>query len=476
MGRSITLPAAEVQPERSWHTSSGRVASVLWTRGKLVHSLQQGDRRASYEVAYAIGSGNQGKSYLIRLADSLFQSPLAWYAGRRTWDMSPGYQDDPAPDFYRPVTMECLFCHAGEARAIRGSQNRYLDPPFAVAAISCERCHGDPSRHLLEPRPESIVNPGKLPAAIRDSVCESCHLSGEARVLNPGRQFSDFRPGMPLEEVFSVYVPEKRNANGTLKVVSHSEQMAASRCASASGGQLWCGTCHDPHREPGEKARAVWYREKCLGCHRDESVPRHRLKQGDDCTGCHMPRLKAYDGGHTAFTDHWIRRASGNQSSGSQKTADQGELLRAWREPPEPVRKRNLALAYIGNSQTTKSLRRYQEGVRLLNSVLNGNQADGAVAMVVGLQFMRQNQPAKAVPWFRRAMLEEPGNSLRHLTLAAALAEAGEAGGAANEAREAIRLEPLLEDAYTLLARIEPERASYWKEQYSKLVPLRIQR
>jgi hypothetical protein len=470
MGRSITVPAAEAQAEYSWrHAASGRVANVVWRNGALIHTLADGDRRASHAAAYAIGSGNHGKSYLIRVGDSLFQSPLAWYTERRSWDFSPGYHENPAPDFYRPVTMECLFCHAGEARAARGSQNRYLDPPFAAAVIGCVRCHGDPSRHLSEPQPGSIVNPAKLRPALRESVCESCHLSGEARVLNPGRQFSDFRPGMLLEDVFSVYVPGKSGTNPPLKVVSHSEQLAASACATAGAG-LWCGACHDPHREPAESERAGWYRAKCLGCHLGESIAQHQAQRGGDCAPCHMPRVKAYDGGHTAFTDHRIRRFPPKDTP-----AQAQETLRAWREPPEPLRTRNLALAYVGNSQTSRSLWRYQEGVRLLNSIANA-QADGAVAVVVGLQLMRQNDPAKAVSWLRRASLEEPENSLRHLALAAALAGAGQREAAGREAREAIRLEPLLEDAYTLLAEVEPERARYWKQQYVKLVPQRLSR
>jgi predicted CXXCH cytochrome family protein len=470
MGSSITAPVPEAQVERSWrHSASGRMAGVAWKGGALIHTLAGSGQRATYETAYAVGSGNHGKSYLIRVGDSLFQSPLAWYTESRTWDFSPGYHENPAPDFFRPVTVECLFCHAGEARAVRGSQNRYLDPPFAAAPIGCARCHGDPSRHLGEPRPGSIVNPAKLPPALRDSVCESCHLSGDARVLNPGRQLSDFRPGMLLEDVFSVYVPAKSGANRPLKVVSHSEQLAASACAAA-GERLWCGACHDPHRSPRETERAGWYRARCLECHQGAAVAQHENRRGDDCARCHMPRSKAYDGGHTAFTDHWIRR-----SPGSEQPAQTQEALRAWREPPEPIRIRNLALAYIGNSQTSKSLWRYREGVRLLNSVAN-TQADGAVAVVVGLQLMRQNEPAKAVFWLRRASLEEPENSLRRLTLAAALAAAGEAQAAGREAREAIRLEPLLEEAYTLLAEVEPERAGYWRQQYSKLVPQRLPR
>ena len=48
----------------------------------------------------------------------------------------------------------------------------------------------------------------RLPVEARDSVCEQCHLSGSARVLNPGKGWADFVPGVPLEEVFSVYTDD----------------------------------------------------------------------------------------------------------------------------------------------------------------------------------------------------------------------------------------------------------------------------
>src|SRR5262249_24107792 len=136
------------------------------------------------------------------------------------------------------------------------------------------------------------------------------------------------------------------------------------------------------------------------------------------------------------------------------------EMLRAWREPAESLRERNLALAYIGSSLNSKLLKRYREGVRLLNRVLVSNSVDGPVAMVTGMQFMRQNQPAKAAPWFRRALEEEPRNSLRHLSLAAALAGAGDTAGARQHAEEAIRLEPLLEEAYAFTGQSAEPQAS----------------
>jgi predicted CXXCH cytochrome family protein len=422
-------------------------------------------------MEFAIGSGHQGKSYAWRHGDSLFQSPIAWYREQRRWDMAPGYEQDPSPDFYRPITAECLFCHAGGARPVAGTQNRYLDPPFAPAAISCERCHGDASTHLAKPGRATIVNPARLPPAKRNSVCEACHLSGEARIPNPGKDFRDFRPGMQLEEVFSVYVANHAGKQD-LKVVSHFEQLAASRCATESQDRMWCGSCHDPHREPAARERAAYYRDKCLICHED-AANAHRQQKGDDCTGCHMPRKQAYDGGHTAFTDHWIRRTKSELATGHEAE------LRAWREPAAPLRKRNLALAYIASSEKAQAqeqlaLARLQKGVLLLNEVLASGVRDGAVAQAAGLQFLKQGKAGEAVRWFRLAAAAQPADSLRRMNLAASLLAFGDRHSARAEALEAIRLEPLLEEAYALLAEIEAHRASYWKAEYRKRVPNRI--
>ena len=41
----------------------------------------------------------------------------------------------------------------------------------------------------------SMVNPAKLTAERRDSVCMQCHLEGEARIARAGRSQDDYRPG-----------------------------------------------------------------------------------------------------------------------------------------------------------------------------------------------------------------------------------------------------------------------------------------
>jgi tetratricopeptide (TPR) repeat protein len=463
MGRSISRPVAEaVKRQRFTHSASGTNFASEWRSGKLIHRIARNGQQSSYTADWAIGSGNAGKSYLIRIEDALFQSPVSWYAMRGEWDLSPGFQNDKHPDFYRPVTSDCLFCHAGAVNAREGTVNRYANPPFEPASIGCERCHGDPSAHLVAPSRKSIVNPARLDIERRASVCEQCHLSGEARIPNPGRKFSDYRPGMVLEEVFSVYVKEAYEDAAGLKVVSHSEQMERSDCFLKSNGRMWCGTCHDPHEQSAENAG--WYRDKCVQCHESEQASAHEQKAGSGCAGCHMPKAAAYDGGHTAFTDHWIRVGI--------RVDRQAPGLRAWREPMAPFKRRNLGLAYISAGAKAGDSSQLLRGFQLLSS----EQPDGAVQIARGLVLLQSGKIRGAVAEFRQAVEEQPQDSSRRLNLAAALLAAGDRAQARDHAVRAIALEPMLEGAYELLAEIEPARAEYWKDRYRQVFPRRLTR
>jgi hypothetical protein len=465
MGRSITRPRPEAMSDQRFeHHPSGSQFRAVWREGRLFHELTRNGVRSLYEPSWAIGSGNQGKSYLVVIGDALFQSPISWYSMRRAWDLSPGFEGDEQPDFFRPVTSDCLFCHAGTVRPRTGTLNRYLDPPFEPATIGCERCHGDPTTHLSTPRKGNIVNPSRLEPDRRDAVCEQCHLSGEARIPNPGKAFSDFLPGMRMEDIFSVYVEESAVDPQGLKVVSHSEQMARSRCYLESRSKMWCGTCHNPHKQVADEGSRG--RQECMACHQNQEIAAHRAKLGGDCAGCHMPRMQSYDGGHTAFHDHWIRLNPQPPSGTSDGR------LRAWREPEGALRERNLGLAYISVSSKSGDMSQLHQGF----SLLERKAGDGAVETARGFALLRLQRTREAVEAFRRAVNETPNDSTRQLNLAAALLAADDRVEAKRRAEEAIALEPLLEDAYALLAEIEPKRASYWKERYGKLVPQRVLR
>src|SRR5205823_3198677 len=96
-----------------------------------------------------------------------------------------------------------------------GYANRYESPLFDEGhAIGCERCHGPGALHVRDPGqrdPETgidytIVNPKHLKPDLRAAVCEQCHLEGETRIVRRGRDLFDFRPGLPMQAFWSVFV------------------------------------------------------------------------------------------------------------------------------------------------------------------------------------------------------------------------------------------------------------------------------
>src|SRR5262249_42147948 len=129
------------------------------------------------EVRYALGSGTRGITYLIERDGFLFQSPIAWFAQRKRWGISPGYRATaPRPNFERATSPPCLYCHTNQVRPVAGTLNRYEPPIFQGHAIGCERCHGPGELHAKQagasagPDP-TIVNPADLAPALREAVC-----------------------------------------------------------------------------------------------------------------------------------------------------------------------------------------------------------------------------------------------------------------------------------------------------------------
>src|ERR1700761_1935453 len=53
----------------------------------------------TYHVDYVIGSGTHASGYIVKLGNHLFQSPVAYYRSREAYDLAPGYEGRPDPDF-----------------------------------------------------------------------------------------------------------------------------------------------------------------------------------------------------------------------------------------------------------------------------------------------------------------------------------------------------------------------------------------
>ncbi|MGA7753218.1 MAG: c-type cytochrome, partial [Candidatus Sulfotelmatobacter sp.] len=341
------------------------------------------------------------------------------------------------PDFTRPVAEGCVFCHAGSALHVSGTDNQYRSPVFPAEAISCERCHGPTEKHLADPRAGTIVNPAKLEPGARDSICEQCHLMGVTRVLNPGREFRDFQPGQRLESTFTTYhdVLPANVAPGTFKVISHVEQLALSTCARSSQGRLWCGTCHDPHNKPAQPVE--YYRSRCLTCHTGKFPAAHPGTESN-CIGCHMPRRDAQDGGHTAFTDHRIQRRPQAQT-GAPPAGD----ISAWREPAPDLQKRNLGIAYVSAGLQRRSANSLVRGYQLLTEVQNEFPSDPEIFTSMGTALLIGKQSSEAEFAFERALQLRPESAVAETNVAAAHQQAGDIAGTMAHLERAVSLDPI---------------------------------
>jgi tetratricopeptide (TPR) repeat protein len=404
-----------------------------------------GDRN-EYKVDYVVGSGNHASGYLVNIGGHLFQSPVAFYKSRQSYDLAPGYENTPDPDFTRPIGEDCLLCHSGKALYIAGTLNSFRAPIFGDEGISCERCHGPVERHLAHPRAGTIVNPAKLEPSSRDSVCEQCHLFGAARVPNPGKRLSDFVAGQRLEDTFTVFhdaVPSG-TAAGDFKVISHVEQLALSACARNSNGRLWCGTCHNPHDKPAQPVQ--YYRSRCLSCH-TAAFPNSHPAKDSDCLACHMPRRDAKDGGHSAFTDHRIERRPETLPNLPANTG-----IVPWRQPPLELQKRNLGIAYIDVGMQRHSSQFVVEGYRILTEVQRQFSDDPDFFKWIGEALLLARETPDAKLAFNRVLQLEPASALGEAGAAAPYMVEGNVAEATAHLERAVALDPLyLPAASTLI-------------------------
>jgi hypothetical protein len=517
MGRSLAPIAAATAVERyeaEVHNpfEAGGLRYRAEKRGERVFHWETavvGGAEAEVEIAFAVGSGRRGRSYLVEHDGYLFQSPITWYPLDKTWALSPTY-DTVNSHFGRPITVGCLFCHSNQVDPDDHAANRFRAPLFRGHAIGCERCHGPGEAHVKAreagegPSRDvdyTIVNPRRLEPALRDAVCQQCHLQGEARVLPRGRAYFEYRPGLPLHSFVADFVrpAEQRPDN---KFVGTVEQMIASRCFQRSTGQvkLGCISCHDPHELPGPERRVGFYRDRCLKCHASQgcSLPlAERLQKSaeDSCIACHMESRPA-SVRHTAMTDHTIPRRSAAAAAKAADWPRPGQLPlvpfpRALRADQNPEHSRNLGLALVeaARAQSTPAAGRqfldwalpllktavaadprdvpaweaYASALLLLGQPEAAQAACAAVlsekperettlflAAAVAMQLRR---PADVRTFTERAIKINPWMWQYRSMLGEALAQKGDWEGAAAASREALRLEPVNLPSRQLLLR-----------------------
>jgi predicted CXXCH cytochrome family protein len=413
-----------------YHEVSGRTYTVYRQGSELRHREavvdDDGDEIAAsdYSVRYLIGSGRHTRSYLVEIDGFLCESPLTWYASRTAWGVSPGYDGPNPPGFERAAETTCLFCHVG--RLADGHQG-YQRVKVVEQPIGCERCHGAGSLHVSEKRGGSrdldedkarptIVNPVRLSRELSEAVCAQCHLNTDALALVRGREFADFRPGLPLADFcVNYHASDSDSQISQMTVVGHVEQMRLSRCYKESE-TLTCTTCHDPHSERSvdPSQREAHFIQVCLKCHSDQSCglaldQRLHHASANNCLTCHMPQGDT-EIRHIAFTHHRIGIHSPQPMPHSTSAPEAGtppmaivtDLVPLDESPPmsESDRERNLGLAYfsLSQKQSDRALASaYRERAqRLFESVRARGEGHREVAAAL-VRLYRESNPDAAL-------------------------------------------------------------------------------
>lgn len=388
-------------------------------------------------LAYFIGSGAAARTFLIDNGGFLFESPVTYYRNSASWKASPGFEGLDYPNLTRPVIPSCLQCHASNIQPIADTLNGYAKPPFLENGVSCERCHGAGSDHVA--KGAKMVNPAKLAAAARDSICAQCHLSGETRVSKPGKEGKALTPGELLADDLTVFV--RAGSPSDLRVTSHVENLAQSACKRASGDRMWCGTCHDPHTPPEPAAKAAYFRGKCLSCHQTQdchAAAEVRQASGDDCTACHMPRGPTSDIQHVVFTDHSIRRRPGRVDA---IPSSDSELV-AY--PSYTATTRDLALAYAVVALRDHNPSDLSRALPLLRRSVEEGNADSVAKAYLGEFYYDVNDNAHAVPLYQQVWLTDPSQYAAASALGAWQMQSGNLPGAIKLWQAALALNPAM--------------------------------
>jgi Tetratricopeptide repeat/Cytochrome c554 and c-prime len=369
------------------------------------------------ELLYYIGSGRKGRSYLFSVQGFLFESPINWYSQEGRWNMAPAYTDARSIPMNLPSLVDCLICHTSGVQApIAGAENRYAGRAFLHDGITCERCHGSGAAHLDGKGP--IVNPAKLPASRRDSVCMECHFEGTVAIEQPGKKLYRFQPGEDLSDYMHYFLLAGTAPQST-KAVSQTEALSLSVCKQRSGDKMSCTSCHDPHFEPGPTERVTYYRGKCLACHGEAFGSKHHTDK-PDCTGCHMPKLPSKDVAHTQATDHQILRFQPVQIGQLQDVSSLPHLVAFPASQQGKETSRDLGLAW---------------------ETLAQRNVDGA--------------SANAERYLKKALEEKPDDAVVLTALGFIEQKHGKIDDARQLYERALKLDPLLDDAGTDLGVLE---------------------
>lgn len=287
-------------------------------------------------ISWIVGSGQHTNSHIWEKNGYHYQAPLTFYTQKGVWDLPPGFENGNNTRFSRIIGTECMTCHNAYPEWAGGAENKFSQ---VKNGIDCERCHGPGSEHVRQKRAGilvdtsryidyTIVNPRKLPIDFQFDICQRCHIQGNA-VLNEGKTFFDFKPGMRLSSVMNIFMPVFKGGEDQHIMASHAERLKLSLCYLESEKlyeeslkknnldfdskttRLTCITCHNPHVSVKSTGKEK-FNSVCQSCHSDPKKKvctesnAVRSVNNNNCVSCHMPVQGTIDIPHVSVHDHRI--------------------------------------------------------------------------------------------------------------------------------------------------------------------------
>lgn len=534
MARSFAKPRGEVliedfednrfhhEPSDRWYSMRREGDRLIFRRwqqddeGKPVHVFEQ-------EVDWVLGSGHTSRVYLYRTPEGeLYQLPLAWYsqdAEGRTgpdtghWGMAPGFDRPEHLGVSRRVHRECMFCHNAYPDVPVGSDvygQPLVFPTELPEGTGCQRCHGPGAAHTrlaltggaerVEELRATIVNPGRLPDDLRNSVCYECHFQPTVAIHGVrrfGRADYSFRPGEPLSDyLLKVDIDEEgRTRAERFEINHHPYRLEQSRCFRETQGKenaLSCLTCHDPHRKVPPEERAAHYRQACWSCHEVDACRLEEMGAPEgmagvdpqDCVTCHMPRRRTQDVVQVVMTDHRIqKRAPGPDRLAPLAEKDpvithvellaplQGPLAEVYRtislirsgsKDPALVEHLERVLSearpeeitpYLDLARGQIATLRLKEAEATLRHVLDRDPENYRALFWIVIPKAGHGKREEALAFARKAVEVNPDRAEAHFNLGRVLLGYGRSDEAISELERAIELRPHLAAAWYHLGK-----------------------
>ncbi|MBI2689249.1 MAG: tetratricopeptide repeat protein [Acidobacteria bacterium] len=395
------------------HKVSGRRYQFQKRDGKLFlrRDEESGGNPIEKEVHYVLGSGNHARSYLHKTPQNrLIEMPVNWYPPNGGFlAMSPGYDRPDHMDMRRAIGYECMFCHNSYPQIPNASSaDDPVFPGVIPEGIDCQRCHGPGRAHVEAPGRGNILNPRALSKQRQQEVCMQCHLEPTSyplpnAIVRYERAIFSYNPKDPLSDhiVHFDHAPGAGH-DGKFEIASSAYRLRQSKCWLSSNEQLTCTTCHNPHAVTREFDAA------CRQCH--QTLAKHPAKQ-QDCAGCHMPKRRTEDVIHVVVTDHRIQRPPANartllaprtehhEQMGS--TSYQGEVVLYY--PRKLDNDLYPALAQVAHQSNLTA------GIPRLEAALQtGRPGHPAYYLQMAQAYHASGEPAKAIPYYRKALEKDP--------------------------------------------------------------------